>query len=89
VVKKEAKQEPQQVDKQPSAKNDAQPKDASGGFSVGTFIEGTKEEFGKVVWPTRQQLISESVAVIAMVGLSATLISLVDKLFGWASKQVF
>jgi preprotein translocase subunit SecE len=92
VVKKEAKQEPEKVDKQSSPKNDASVasvKDASAGFGVGSFIEGTKEEFGKVVWPSRQQLISESVAVILMVGLSATLISLVDKLFGWASKQVF
>ena len=57
--------------------------------SVGSFIEGTREELGKVVWPSRQQLISESAAVILMVSLSATLIYFVDKLFGWASGQVF
>lgn len=61
----------------------------SGGFSAGVFVDGTREELSKVIWPTRQQLISESAAVILMVGLSATLIYLVDKLFGWASKQVF
>ncbi|MEL6456452.1 MAG: preprotein translocase subunit SecE, partial [Cyanobacteria bacterium J06623_5] len=53
------------------------------------FAQGTREELAKVIWPTRQQLISESAAVILMVGLSATLIYLVDKLFGWASRQVF
>jgi preprotein translocase subunit SecE len=42
-----------------------------------------------VVWPSRQQLVSESVAVILMVTLSATIIYLVDNFFGWAAKQVF
>ena len=61
----------------------------SNSFSAGAFAQGTREELAKVIWPTRQQLISESAAVILMVGLSATLIYLVDKLFGWASRQVF
>ncbi|NEP18073.1 MAG: preprotein translocase subunit SecE [Leptolyngbya sp. SIO4C1] len=82
MVKKEAKQ---------AAKADkgANQSGSSDGFSAGDFLKGTQEELGKVVWPTRQQLISESAAVILMVGLSATLIYLVDKLFGWASRQVF
>jgi len=58
-------------------------------FSVGSFLQSTKEELSKVVWPSRQQLISESAAVILMVSLSATLIYLVDRLFGWVSGQVF
>lgn len=62
---------------------------AEEGFSVVAFLQGTKEELGKVVWPSRQQLISESAAVILMVSLSATLIYLVDRLFGWVSGQVF
>ena len=53
------------------------------------FLQGTKEEFNKVVWPSRQQLISESVAVILMVTLSATTIYLLDNLFGWLARQVF
>jgi preprotein translocase subunit SecE len=59
------------------------------GFNPSDFIQSTKEELDKVVWPSRQQLISESVAVILMVTLSATIIYLVDNFFGWASKQVF
>lgn len=58
-------------------------------FSAGAFAQGTREELAKVIWPTRQQLISESAAVILMVGLSATLIYFIDKLFSWASRQVF
>lgn len=59
------------------------------GFNIATFFQGTKEELDKVVWPSRQQLISESAFVILMVTVSAVLIYLVDKFFSWASAQVF
>ena len=65
------------------------PDSAPDGFSAGAFAQGTREELSKVIWPTRQQLVSESAAVILMVGLSATLIYFIDKLFGWASSQIF
>lgn len=75
----------QSVSKQPAGA----PKAEGDGFSAGEFVQGTQEELAKVIWPTRQQLISESAAVILMVGLSATIIYLVDNLFGWASRQIF
>ena len=53
------------------------------------FIAATREELAKVVWPSRQQLISESVAVILMVVLVSTVIYFVDQLFGWLTKQPF
>ena len=58
-------------------------------FSLVAFMQGTKEELGKVVWPTRQQLIAESVSVLLMVSLSASLIYLLDNLFRWAASKVF
>ncbi len=83
-----AKKEAKPVDKAGSTKKKA---DASApdSFSAGAFAQGTREELAKVIWPNRQQLISESAAVILMVSLSATIIYFVDKLFGWASRQVF
>lgn len=60
----------------------------SGSF-LSSFFKGTKEELEKVVWPSRQQLVSESVAVLLMVILSATTIYLVDELFSWAAGKVF
>jgi preprotein translocase subunit SecE len=57
--------------------------------SSANFVEETKQELAKVVWPSRQQLLSESVAVILMVALVASLIYLVDKVFGWAAGMVF
>ncbi len=59
------------------------------GFSLTNFFKGTKEELDKVVWPSRQQLVSESAAVLSMVVLSATFIYLLDGFFGWAASQVF
>lgn len=61
----------------------------SQGFDVNQFVNDTKEELKKVVWPSRQQLISESTAVILMVILVATTISLVDKLFAWGASRIF
>lgn len=70
-------------------KNEAEMPETTSGFNLNNFFQGTKEELDKVVWPSRQQLISESAAVLLMVTLSATLIYLIDGLFGWAAKQVF
>lgn len=70
-------------------KSEAEMPETPSGFSLGNFFAGTKEEFDKVVWPSRRQLFSESAGVLLMVTLSASLIFLVDKLFTWAAKQVF
>jgi preprotein translocase subunit SecE len=80
VAKKEATKE---------AKREAAAPQSGEGFDISSFLKGTKEELSKVVWPSRQQLISESAAVILMVSLSATIIYLIDQLFGWASGQIF
>ena len=54
-----------------------------------SLINDTKQELAKVVWPSRQQLLSESVAVMLMVTVVATLIYLVDQIFGWLAGKVF
>ena len=54
-----------------------------------SFVASTLAELRKVVWPSRQQLFSESVAVILMVTLSAFAIAAVSRFYGWASSQIF
>ncbi len=81
-------QEPKDLKGSKDPKEASQPV-ASSGNRITTFLQGSKEELDKVVWPSRQQLISESIAVVLMVTLSATLIYLVDNLFRWAATQVF
>jgi preprotein translocase subunit SecE len=53
------------------------------------FAAETLAELRKVVWPSRQQLFSESVAVVLMVGLSAAAIAAIDRLYRWIALQVF
>jgi preprotein translocase subunit SecE len=87
VAKKEKEVSNEQKGQKVEQKSEQKSEDS--GFKINTFLQGTKEELDKVVWPSRQQLISESLAVILMVTLSATLIYLVDNFFGWAARQVF
>lgn len=61
----------------------------SNGFNPVQLVQDSKAELSRVIWPGRQQLISESLAVIAMVSLSATTIYLVNNLFSWAASKVF
>ena len=65
------------------------PAESGAGFNPVQLIQDSKTELTKVIWPNRQQLISESLAVIAMVSLSATVIYLVNNLFSWAASKVF
>jgi preprotein translocase subunit SecE len=53
------------------------------------FVAVTLAELRKVVWPSRQQLFSESVAVILMVSLSAAAIAAIDRFYNWGSTQIF
>ena len=53
------------------------------------FFISTYEELKLVVWPNKQQLFSESVAVIIMVSFSAAAIAAVSRFYGWAASQIF
>ena len=70
-------------------KDEIEAQKATNGFKLTSFFQEAKEELDKVVWPSRQQLISESAAVVLMVILSAIIISSVDRLFSWVAAQVF
>ncbi|MEM8777716.1 MAG: preprotein translocase subunit SecE [Cyanobacteria bacterium P01_G01_bin.49] len=77
------------VRKEGSKKNKNEVKQAKSEPKATNVVSETKEELAKVVWPSRQQLLSESAAVILMVSLVATVIYLVDNLFSWVSGKVF
>ena len=53
------------------------------------FLTSTFDELKLVVWPNKQQLFSESVAVIIMVSFSAAAIASVSRFYGWAASQIF
>lgn len=56
---------------------------------LGSFFKDVQIELSKVAWPSRQQLISESIAVLLMVIVAAILVYFVDSLFSWAASKVF
>jgi len=62
---------------------------AKASLNPSVFLQETKRELEQVTWPSRQQLISESIAVIAMVALSATLVYFLDDLFVKIQAAVF
>tara|TARA_Y100000589_G_C26643565_1_gene423059 strand:- start:103 stop:342 length:240 start_codon:yes stop_codon:yes gene_type:complete len=53
------------------------------------FFASTYAELKLVVWPNKQQLFSESVAVIIMVTFSAAAIAAISRFYGWAAQQIF
>ena len=75
--------------KKETLEKDTSDKKEGSSFQVKEFVNETKEELAKVVWPSRQQLLSESAAVMLMVTLVATLIYLIDKIFAWGAGKVF
>jgi preprotein translocase subunit SecE len=76
------------VKKTESPKSEPVLAESTPGFNPIQLIQDSKTELSKVIWPNRQQLISESIAVIAMVILSATTIYLVNNLFNWLAYEV-
>jgi preprotein translocase subunit SecE len=59
------------------------------GFDPSVFAKDTKDELKNITWPSRQQLINESLAVILMVTLSAVLIYGIDQVLFVVQKAVF
>ena len=78
--------------KSPSSKRDLTEEISSNGDvekKKKNFFISTYDELKLVVWPNKQQLFSESVAVIIMVSFSAAAIAAVSRFYGWAASQIF
>ncbi len=76
----------------PSSKQDLSEEVSSNGDVAKkkkNFFISTYDELKLVVWPNKQQLFSESVAVIIMVSFSAAAIAAVSRFYGWAASQIF
>ena len=51
------------------------------GTSIATFLSETKVELKKVTWPTKQELIANTIVVIIAVVLCVALIWIIDSFF--------
>ena len=59
----------------------------SGGGLIG-YLRGVKQEFSKVVWPTREELTTDTVVVFACVAFFAVSFWLIDTGFLAALKGI-
>ncbi len=55
---------------------------------IGRSIKATKAEFKKVVWPTKKQLINNTIIVIVALVVIGLIIFGLDSLFSWLAKLV-
>ena len=44
-----------------------------------TFWKGVKAEFSKIIWPTRETLTKQSIAVVSITVITAALIAVIDR----------
>ena len=59
----------------------------SGGGLIG-YLRGVKQEFSKVVWPTREELTTDTIVVFACVAFFAVTFWLIDTGFLAALKGI-
>lgn len=85
-VKKSEDKKSERLD--PGNRGNSKPETQESKGLVG-FFKSTRQELDKVVWPSRQQLFSESVAVLMIVLAFASFIYLIDQLFSWIATQIF
>ncbi|MDX2255507.1 MAG: preprotein translocase subunit SecE [Pseudanabaenaceae cyanobacterium bins.39] len=74
---------------QPKDATKTEPEKESDISGTAKFLAESKAEFSKIVWPNRQQLISESASVLLMIVAVATFVYLIDALFKAIALQVF
>ncbi|MDY6784502.1 MAG: preprotein translocase subunit SecE [Cyanobacteriota bacterium] len=89
MAKEELRKKDTKKSKEPTPKTVPPTSETQSGFNAVAFLGETQEELSKVIWPSRQQLISESATVMLMVTLVATTIYFVDNLFSWLARTVF
>jgi preprotein translocase subunit SecE len=56
---------------------------------IGLFVRQVVAELRKVVWPTRNQLLTYTAVVLVFVSLMIAIVSVLDLVFGWAVLKIF
>ncbi len=51
--------------------------------SLKVYLKGVKSEWGKITWPSRQQVIAETIQVIIVTAIFTVMILSLDLLFQW------
>lgn len=75
------------------AKAAPQPKPAGSGRGplarIGRFMREVVAELGKVIWPTRKELITYTIVVLIFVSIMVAIVSGMDVAFSWGVLKIF
>ncbi|MBQ7424779.1 MAG: preprotein translocase subunit SecE [Lachnospiraceae bacterium] len=55
---------------------------------IGTFFKGVKAEFGKIIWPTRDDIIKQTTAVVVVSAICCALIAVLDYVFEYGMNWI-
>lgn len=78
VMTKENKVQPININRKKDKKEEKSFKD-----SVTEYFKGVRSEWNKISWPERQQIVSETLVVIAVTTFATLLIFFIDVTFRW------
>lgn len=56
--------------------------------SLKTYLKGVKTEWGKITWPSKQQVVTETIYVIIVTTIFTVMILSLDLIFGWILPEV-
>ncbi len=65
----------------PSKKPSKKPVEDGAFSKLGSFFKGVKAEFGKIIWPTRDDVIKQTTAVVIVSAICCALIAGLDVAF--------
>ncbi len=55
---------------------------------IKSFFTGVKAEFGKIIWPTKDDIIKQTTAVVIVSAIFCALIAVLDYAFGFGMNQL-
>jgi preprotein translocase subunit SecE len=55
---------------------------------IKNFFTGVKAEFGKIIWPTREDIIKQTTAVVVVSVICCALIAALDYAFGFGMDKL-
>ncbi len=55
---------------------------------IKSFFAGVKAEFGKIIWPTKDDIIKQTTAVVVVSVICCALIAVLDYAFGFGMSKL-
>ena len=55
---------------------------------IKSFFTGVKAEFGKIIWPSREDITKQTAAVVAVSVVACALIAVLDYAFGFGMSKL-